>query len=458
MSNNRSQDIILLENIAKILLEMAKRQDKIEKTQDIISKILFDTHLQAKQSREVVQSLFSSKSYPNGPRVRAVFLVHSIETWDALFDIYSAMQKSEKFSPVVATINRRFGGDNYFSGEERVSQELTNLGVAHIRLNMDDSFSGLSILRRLDPDIIFRQSQWDSLYPPAFSSDYLGFSKICVVPYGTSIVAKFMNGEQDKGYSDLSFDTPYHQVAWRVFCETKKTYDYIKSFQHAPNEKLVLSGYPKLDYLIRAEPEWPIVRTIGGGRRPYRIIWAPHHTAQDEWLNFGVFHRIYKEFLEFARKRQDVDFVLKPHPELFSSVVNRKVLSQEEVNGFLADWISLPNCSYEMSRYGGLFAASDLMVTDGISFIIEYPIFNKPLVFFDSGLRSPLNAIGQMGLACADSVFDFFDMCKTIESYIEGKPVAYKKEREDLIKLLFPCKERASEIILNNILLGLGVE
>lgn len=446
-------------DVVKALSNLLERQTYTEKVLKSLSQVVLDLHMQVRQTRASVQALSSSHLKPNGRKIRAVFLVNSIELWDSLFDIYQKMLESDIFEPFVATINRRLGGDTHFSGEKRASDGLTKLNIPHLRLDMEDSFAGLNILRGLAPDIIFRQSQWDDLYPPAFSSDYLSFAKLCVVPYGLIVLEKYMSKQAEReGTNKISCDTPYHRAAWRIFCENKYALQYFESFSHAPSEKLVLSGYPKLQRLLNEAPSWPTFDKNPHHEKAFRVIWAPHHSCDNPWLNFGVFHRIYQDFVAWAREASDIEFVLKPHPELFKSVVNRNVMSQAALDNFLTEWLSLPNCAYENERYGGLFAASDLMITDGISFFIEYPIFDKPLIFFNSGVHAELNAVGKLAIACANTVYTFEEMKKTALGY-KNKTVddTHKSDREYLKQILFPNKKPSCDIILENISEGLGV-
>ncbi|MCE2576782.1 CDP-glycerol glycerophosphotransferase family protein [Komagataeibacter sp. FNDCR2] len=460
MSENKKHTIDLNRETAELLSNLLERQTYTEKILKSLSQVVLDLHMQVKQTRASVQALSASHLKPNGRKVRAVFLVNSIELWDSLFDVYQAMLESDIFEPFVATINRRFGGDTHFSGEKRASDGLDKLNIPHLRLDMEDSFTGLNILRGLAPDVIFRQSQWDDLYPPAFSSDYLSFAKLCVVPYGIIVLEKYMSMQaEQEGVNKISCDTPYHRAAWRIFCENRYALQYFESFSHAPSEKLVLSGYPKLQRLLNEAPSWPTFDAQPKDKKAFRVIWAPHHSSDNPWLNFGVFHRIYQDFVAWARETPDIEFVLKPHPELFKSVVNRKVMQQEDVDGFLKEWLSLPNCAYENERYGGLFAASDLMITDGISFFIEYPIFDKPLIFFNSGVHAELNSVGKLAIACADTVYTFEDMKQTALGY-KNKTIkdTHNPDREHLKSILFPDTKPSCEIILENIADGLGIK
>jgi hypothetical protein len=399
--------------------------------------------------------LASRKTGTSGPRIRCIFLVHAIQFWDAQVEIYEAMLRDARFDPLVISIDRRFPGDAQYGGEEETSAALHEAGVRHIRLGMDQASSALDILRALQPDVIFRQAQWDPDVPPAFATSRLSFARICSIPYGMSIVGKFQPRDTlVGGVNKQAFDQPYHRMAWRVFCETEQTRDYFVQFDHCDPEKFVVSGYPKLTRLLRArqQPEdWPV---SNGGERRFRVIWAPHYSVGTNWLGFGTFDRIHREFLSWARERRDLEFVLKPHPALFRFAVKSGSVPQADLDSFLEEWRALPNCAVELGTYAGLFAASDMMVTDGVSFFTEYPIFEKPLVFFDSGRHVPMNRLGDAALAAAHHVSAFADMKAAVEGYAAGAPWKYEEQRQALLRTLFPNEREPAEIILDSIAHG----
>jgi hypothetical protein len=384
--------------------------------------------------------------------------VHAIESWDAQIDLYEAMLLDDRFEPLVVSINRRFPGDAGYGGEAQTSAELEKAGVRHIRLGMEPSWPALDILRALQPDVVFRQSQWEQDVPPAFATSRLNFARICSVPYGMSIVGKFSPGDQSVGgVNEQSFDQYYHRMAWRVFCETEQTRDYFLQFGHSDPEKFIVSGYPKLTRLLRAREEaesWPIA---AAGERRFRVIWAPHYSVKTDWLGFGTFDQIYGDFLAWARERPDIDFVLKPHPALFTFAVRSGALAQHELDAFQEAWQALPNCALELGTYAKLFAASDLMVTDGLSFFTEYPIFGKPLIFLDSGRHVPMNALGDAALAAAHHVSTFEAMKAAVEGYAGGAAWMFEKQRQALLKVLFPREQEPMEIILGSIADGFVV-
>ena len=391
----------------------------------------------------------------SGP-IRCVFLVHSIAMWDALADVYETMARDSRFYPIVISLHSRLLGMGGFGGEADVSQAFLRLGVPHLRFDMEDSFQGLAILKSLAPDVIFRQQQWDGDIAPGFATGELTFSRLCLVPYGTTIVQQFDTQADQSSLSQLGFDQEYHRVAWYVFCETEHSQAFFRSFRHSDPAKFVLSGYPKVDRLLEARGRgaWPIAEPHG---RSFRIIWAPHHSVNERSLGFAVFASIYKAMLEWARQDRSIQFAFKPHPGLKNALATAGILTPQEYGQFLSEWCSLENCCACGEEYAELFDASDLLMTDGVSFLTEYQLFDKPLVFFDSGNHVAFNATGQMAEACAHKVRRFDEMQHVVRQYQRGAHWGFEAERAALKKLLRPNSRPAAAIILDTIAEGLGV-
>lgn len=388
-------------------------------------------------------------------RVRCVFLVHRIEMWDALVEVYQAMAEDARFEPIVISIPSRSLGRGDFGGEDLISRSLSAQNIPHLRFDMPDHYEALNILKNIKPDVIFRQQQWDPELPPAFHAHELTFARICIVPYAALIIQTHDIYEKDpQKFTRDGYDQIYHRLAWRIFCETTLVYDTYRQLQHAAPEKLVLSGYPKFDRLLksRGRGHWPVAEPRG---RSHRIIWAPHHSVGGESLGFGVFHEIYRQMIEWARQSPDLQFVLKPHPSLYTGLVAYGKLSPDQVNAFLADWNALPNCGISEGQYGELFAASDLMLTDGVSFLVEYPLFDKPLIYFDSGRHVPFNDLGRIAVSAGDVVRDFDSMKRMALRYVEGAPIGFEVERALLKRLLVPNEAAPVDTILDSIASGI---
>ncbi len=377
--------------------------------------------------------------------IRCVFLVHSIPMWDALSDIYGRMLEDERFDPIVISVNSRPLGRGVFEGEDKVSAAFDAMGVAHLRFNMSESYSALDILKALRPAAVFRQQQWDGNLPPAFATSELTFTRICVVPYGMNILSRFDGEDSGPEVSPLAFDQVYHRAAWRIFCETEMTQSYYRSFAHSDPSKFRLSGYPKLSSLLKCKGKgkWPLPEPKG---KAYRVVWAPHYSLGKGGVGFGVFNLIFNSMVDWAREQKDIQFVLKPHPALFSDA-----LGAEQTAAIKKIWNAMANCAIEEQLYGELFDASDIMVTDGVSFLTEYHLFNKPLIFFDSGHHVRFNPLGKVAEACAHKVRTFAELRKTVIAYKNGKSWDKEKEVSKLLDILVPNSDDPATTILNTI-------
>ncbi|WFS02718.1 CDP-glycerol glycerophosphotransferase family protein [Rhizobium tumorigenes] len=447
-------------DLRKLTLGLAEKQRHLF---DSLPKQLVASGMEVKKqfssSMESLQTLATMayrKSAPVGGKIRCVFLIHAIETWDALSDIHGRMLADSRFTPLVATINRRYPGQGDFGNEDQTSAFLATSKVEHLRLGAQDSYAGLSILKALMPDVVFRQSQWDNDVPPAFGASELSFAKLAFVPYASTIIQQYALDEQvDENSSAYAYDQLCHRVAWRIFCETRFTEASYRSFHGYDPAKVVLSGCPKNERLAQSVgvDNWPIANS---GHRSYRVVWAPHHSLGKMWLAFGVFHLMFEQMLNWAIQRPDIEFVLKPHPALYSVAVNEGLVPADKIERFAAMWGSLPNCAVCEGKYAELFASSDLLITDGISFLTEYQLFDKPLIFYDSLRHVPFNELGELAKSAAHVVTEFSEMQAAVIRYMEGGPWLRQEERSNLRAAMLPRDRPSVDIILDEIAVSLG--
>ncbi|MFK0331258.1 CDP-glycerol glycerophosphotransferase family protein [Rhizobium sp. NPDC090275] len=426
-------------------------QDKIPLTREVLTRLDHRLTQLAVNGHTVkqVSQMTLRRLGPATQKIRCVFIVQSIPMWDALADVYSAMTHDDRYHPMVVSIDNSQLGRAEFTGEDEVHEGLNALNIPHIRLNMQ-SYDALDVLRNLMPDVVFRQQQWDSPVPHGLRTLEITFARICVVPYGMGVLANpNATDPSEEAYPD-NYDQQYHRLAWKVFCETEMTQSYYRSFAHSDPDKFVLSGYPKLNKLMEAKGkgEWPIPEPNG---RTFRVIWAPHHSLAVNGYGFGVFHKIYEQMLAWARSAKDIQFVLKPHPALAFGAEESGLFRNGAYQHYLDAWSALPNCTICEGTYGELFDASDLMITDGVSFLHEYHLFEKPLIFIDSGVHAPFNALGRLAERAGHRVETFNQLRQVALDYKDGKPWKLVKEREELLQVLLPRTEPAASIILDSI-------
>jgi hypothetical protein len=330
-------------------------------------------------------------------RIKVVFLTFYYEAWDALADVWRLMSTDDRFDVSVVSIPRRFSGHLPFGEEDDVSAFLDSVGVPHERFDFADSFEGLERLKQMAPDYVFLNYPWQRNYQPGYRAEHLSeFTKIAYVPYYS---LPLVNEPGVVGVAPHMVNQRSHQLASLIFAPDQSIVDAFATTSRG-NSHVHLTGSPKIDALVREVEEepgrWPLP-----GDNNFRMVWAPHHSYSAAWLNFGVFADVYREMLAFARTEPDLEIVLRPHPFLFSTLVDREVIPEFDLALWLAEWEGLPNTTIDTDGDSAhLFKAADLFVTDGISFLGEYPLATgKPTVFMENPEHWDFSPIGEIAAA-----------------------------------------------------------
>ena len=334
--------------------------------------------------------------------IRVAFLTFYFEAWEALAQIWQDMVEDERFEPVVITVPRKLTGDTQYTDESKVHEYFEAAGIPHLRFDYEDSLEGLRRLRdELKPDYVFLNYPWQRNYQPGYRVEKLSqFTKVCYVPYYS---LPLVNEPGTIGVAPHLYRQRSHQLASLVFTQDQNVLDAYATTQRG-NGYVHLTGSPKIDSLMTEAKEghgaWPIHRP-GDHSRHFRLVWAPHHSYGENWLNFGLFQHMYLQMLEFAKTHPDVDIVMRPHPFLFGTLVDRNVVSAAQLEDWLTEWLDLPNTViHTAGGYASMFKACDLMLTDGISFIGEFPLVTgKPAVFLENRGHWSFSPLGEIAAA-----------------------------------------------------------
>jgi CDP-glycerol glycerophosphotransferase (TagB/SpsB family) len=389
--------------------------------------------------------------------IKVVFLGLYFEAWDALDEIYQKMAKNPRFEPIVVSMPRKLTGQLAYAQEEKAHAFFKSKRIPHIRLNFGGSGSqnaeGLAILKDLTPDYVFVNYPWQRNYQPAVRFDHLvEFTRLVYVPYFSLVMVDEPDDEPGGGQGDAPvathlFTQRLHQLASLVFTQERDVVDAYALTERG-NSHIHFTGSPKIDNLAHeaeaGRSSWP----LENGK--FKIVWAPHHSYSPHWLNFGVFSKIYVQMLEFAEANSDIQIVLRPHPFLWSTLTDRKVLTEIELSSWRKSWDELPNTAVdEEGSYAGLFLATDVLVTDGISFLGEYPLVTgKPAIFFENGDHWKFSATGEIAAASSIRVETFAELTEMIQKAKNNSLPSREKEIQKLVEASSPHPgESASRII-----------
>lgn len=361
-------------------------------------------------------------------RRRVAFLVHSPETFSALEPVVAELQRRAPAFELVffALPCCQTGAAGPYTGLEATYRFLHAKGLSPIALAGHGS-DDLETLIRLAPDFIFRQSPWENDIPPVFNSKLLGFANLCYVPYAIGTLDKPLH----------QYNQPFHNACDLIFCESE--YHHRAYAEHRALGTLGVhqTGFPRFEALLeeiqRADAAWP----LQAPDNVPRMIWAPHHTVLPGWLGYSTF-LMHKDRLLTEARRGRISILFRPHPALRARLEGEGHMSGAAYDQYLRDFASAPFCGVDEQReYIASFAASDCLLTDGLSFFADYMLTGKPIVRTRRSDSSGMNGFTEWLCEACDTV-DTGEELQTVldsigERRYEDTHAAQRLERQGVL-------------------------
>ncbi|QTF91296.1 glycosyltransferase [Halomonas sp. BM-2019] len=338
-------------------------------------------------NRAVVERIRESVS-TSGRKIRVGFVVSEKEKWNG-DPLVQALDASGHFEWSFATCLSKIA-----TKQTPIERALNyEQQVAYFRQKGPVAFQLFDAARDctlpvedLDYDLVFLQQPWAM---KDFPRRLIGKSLCAYMHYGFMMMAN-----HGMHYNIASF----HSYLWKYFTQTQLHRQM--HLQHDPSavNKLLVTGYPKLDVYREPPPPRTAVRVwkthFHDDRR--RVIFAPHHSLGNTSLGMATFRWSGEAMAALRQQCQDIDWVYKPHPTLAFSIVRNKVMSAEEYTVYVNGWAKGENSSvYDEGDYFDVFRSSDALVTDCGSFLAEYLPTGKPIIWLVSDETVGLNEVGE---------------------------------------------------------------
>ncbi|MGI6747116.1 MAG: hypothetical protein ACOX4V_02525 [Anaerovoracaceae bacterium] len=242
--------------------------------------------------------------------------------------------------------------------------------------------------------------------------------------------------------------TDFYNLLWKVCLDSQINFLDVQKHQPIKGKNALVTGYVKMDRLAKA----PIY-----ARTRKTIIICPHHTVLG-WksLDISNFLSYCDFFVELPMMYPDIDFVFRPHPLLFSNLIENNIWSSQDVEDYITCLEGSPNIRYDNSGdYFELFANSDAMIHDCSSFVGEYLFTEKPCCYMLKSPEEIEDVFLPMGIACLRHYYKAFckeDIIRFIDQVIIQGNDPLKEDREKFaqteLKFNYP---NATRIVLDTI-------
>lgn len=331
-----------------------------------------------KRKNKKFKNRFGNKNSP----IHVVFLVQFNRTWAVYDSIYKECQKDRNFKVSIVTIpmkNPRVSNAWLFNEENNNFFKEKKMDFIE-GCKKDGADEEWFDLRGLDPDVVFVQNPYDTQRHKIYTTDELNkYTNICYVQYAFIVTSS--------SFEKHFYGTYFHKNCWKLFAETDFHKKLYKKYASNIENRVVVSGYPKLDFYNDESKDvdniWKISRKKNKNIK--RVIWTPHWTINDLHLKASNFLKYYKYFLELAKDNKNIELVFRPHQSLFDELLEKNHMSRRELGEYKDSINNLPNAQIDENvEYFGLFRTSDLLITDNSSFLAEYLPTENPIIYTHS--------------------------------------------------------------------------
>lgn len=322
-------------------------------------------------------------------KIAVFFVANYASTWigDGL---YQLLDKSQRFEPYILLMPNHTGQNESMVKEEyernlKYFQERDLRIVQAFHADTGKYCSWQTIERK--PDICIWLTPWSGLFYKEFQLGNFPLDILCAyIPYG------FMIAENEHGnFVYDQYNQLIHNLAWKIFEESKLSLEMAGKYSFIGNVNAVYTGYPKMDGFYEKKKSdfdiWIRVMKKSGNVQAKKIIYAPHHTINNEGtVVFSTFAYNYSHMLELARKyEKETLWVFKPHPQLKFKAIREGIFKDEkEWDHYVQAWKDLKNGEVmEEGGYQEMFLGSEAMILDSISFLAEYLYADRPALLLE---------------------------------------------------------------------------
>ena len=299
-------------------------------------------------------------------------------------------------------------------------------------------------LKKEKPDYIFVQRPYDNYLPKEYHvSSLRNFSKICYIPYAFELM----------DFRNIAMPDSFINNVNLFFCTQSEEYDYccniIKNINDGTKRYAYDLGYPSLYNVFIKSKNFNSAFIKIEKKSNYNIIWTPRWSTNDDLCKTSFFD--YKDlFVKYIKKRKNINFVFRPHPLAFENFIKEKKMTKREVSYYLKNYKN-SNMYYDLNGdYYNTFATSDVLITDYSSIIIEYFLFNKPIIYCYSENSRETKLFRKMK-KCFYCVNNWNELKNVLEELKKGNDPLKSKRKRLLNQISKKYEEDISLKIINEI-------
>jgi len=320
---------------------------------------------------------------------RVVFYCDDGTLWNTFDNLYQQMKNQpERFDPIILAVPEMFGQkiEHY-----KALDFLNEKGYPYIKGYNEETEKWIAP-QQLDADYVFYNRHYLSRQPKNLSFLQMrNHSKLCYISYA-ACCAKGAVEKTVCGFNELrEFDF--------LFSENEKLTDVYGSYKKmhpACQTQIVTLGSPKYDAIRKT------VNCYAQSAKRQTVLYTPRWLTTEGTCSF---FELYGFFFELVRNNPDIDYIFRPHPLMHQGV--GADWGEENWNAFIEEFNRYDNAYIDRNpEYFESFAKATVLVTDISSFLFEFLITGKPIIYVKKK-----EVFNQFGISASRSLYQ----CTTVD-------------------------------------------
>lgn len=351
----------------------------------------------------------------------SVAILHQLpESWGNVRSVWQALRNDASID--VSVILLPFLHADYNWSRQASERYLDEQGVPYVQWDELD-------LDSLGFDVALFTSPYDLTRPLPYQfcelRDRVRFT--AYIPYGLEVGG----GEVNLGFQ---FGQPVAMHASAVYVRSAGARAMFTRHCATGDGHVVVSGHPRMDGLADLERFAidPALTELIGTRRA--VLWNAHFSFDaDQWSTFDL---LALDILAAFAARSQLALLFRPHPLLWRKLINLGVFDESGIAQLKRELSERGVIIDERPDHRHAFAASSAMMSDTGSFLMEYLVTGKPVLYLVNPHGLGLNEEGK----AVARYYDRAENAAGVEAFLDGlgdRPLDDMQRRKKAIEEFF---------------------
>ena len=311
---------------------------------------------------------------PSVRRVRVAFLVQQAQGWTSVRPLWEAFNSDPGCETIVVASPLHHPSLDA-EGREAIFRHLESEGVPFVRWNSGAMVQDFA-------DVLFVQYGDDFTRPASLS-----------VPNLLNLVPRlaFVPNAIGTSKTEVLPSAPYNmllaQTAWAVFARSSAQQALFAKHCSAGEAHVEAVGHPIVDALAQAAGSPPDATLAAFAQGRKIVCWNPHWEVKPDGTGRSSF-LIWERFLiDEAMRRQDLCFVIRPHPLLFGTLKTHRLWNDAQLKDFRSRVARAGNVLLdERASYLPILTMAAALISDASMLLLEFSATNRPVLFLRNKL------------------------------------------------------------------------